>query len=77
MINKNMKIKWLRDIELNVIDYIDEDTATPFESVETIKAGEIDDIDIIEDAGDCIDLQFGDGSMALSVMKKWYEEVKE
>jgi len=73
----NMKIKWLRDIELNVIDYIDEDTNTPVESSETINAGDIDDVDIIKDAGDCIDLQFGDGSMALSVMKKWYEVVKD
>ncbi len=72
-----MKIRWSIDIELNVIDYIDEDTNAPVESTDTIKTGEIDEVEIVEDAGDCVDMQFGEGSMALSVMKKWYEVVGE
>ena len=74
-----MKIRWKEDIELNIIENYEElaDAADSYN--ETIKAGTIDEIDIFGkyklNGEEYVDIQFEDGSVALSVQKSMFEEI--
>lgn len=64
-----MLIRWKYDIELNVIKSFDEEIETADENPETFKQNTSSAVDIIEDNGESVDMQFGDGSMAYNVPK--------
>ena len=70
-----MKIKFLQDCELVVVESYDEETDTTEESNETFNAGEIVDVDILERRSDSTDWQFGDGSCAYVVPNELFESV--
>lgn len=71
-----MKIRWLDDIDLAVVYDYDEETGIPDEGSEVATKGVINDVDILEDKGDKVDMQFGNGWVAFNVMKKWFEIVR-
>lgn len=72
-----MKIKFLQDCELVVVESYDEETDTAEESNETFKAGEVVDVDILERRNDSTDWQFGDGSCAYVVPNELFQSVGE
>jgi hypothetical protein len=71
-------IKFKQDTTLQVIEGYDEATDNITEDVEeTFKGGEKVDADIFNDDGtDYVDIQFGDGSVALGVQRDCFEVVK-
>lgn len=85
-----MKIQWKEDVELEICncseecDYDDEDCEDEddcFEtSCETAKAGEIEEVDILNDedeGGDSVDMQFGNGSVAYGVPRDSFDIIEE
>lgn len=71
-------IKFKQDTTLQVVEGYDEATDNITEDVEeTFKSGEKVDADIFNDDGtDYVDIQFGDGSVALGVQRDYFEVVK-
>lgn len=67
-----MLIRWKHDVELNVIKNFDEETETADENSEMFKQNTSSNIDIVEDKGEFVDIQFGDGSMAFNVSKRMF-----
>ena len=62
-------IQWLADIELElVINYYEDDDYAECEN-EFFKNGRIDEVDIIDDDGGTVNMQFGDGSICFGVPK--------
>ena len=72
-----MKIKWLDEIELSVVYNYDEENEVLDEGFEVVEKDEVNDVDIIEDKGKTVDMQFGNGAVAFNVGKDWYEVIKE
>lgn len=73
-----MKIKWLETVNLTIVMDHDEESDTILDDTITINSGEIDEIDIVGNSKEGeVDIQFGDGSVAFGVSKKWYEIVEE
>jgi len=70
-----MKICWQKDVELIIVTDFDTKTEMVEQYPERITAGEEDDVDIIEDKGDTVDIQFACGSVAYDVEKKWFIEI--
>jgi len=70
-----MKAKWLQDVDLNVVESYDEKTDTTVESSEAFKKDEVVEFDIFDDRGDSVNIQFGDGSVAYGVFKKFFVEI--
>ena len=70
-----MKIRWLDNIDLSVVYNYEEETDIPDEGFEIVEKGEINEVDILEDKGNTVDMQFGNGSVAFNVKKKWFETV--
>lgn len=68
-----MKIRFRETVELEVFNSYDEENDAPDTDNEVFSVGDEHDVDIIEDKGQSIDVQFGDGSMAFNVMKAWFE----
>lgn len=67
-------IKFKTDCILNVVENFDEDADVITEEFqETFKINEEIDVDIISDNGNSIDIQFGDGSVALGIDKSFIE----
>lgn len=71
-----MKVKWLQDVSLNVIEHYDEETDTADEYAECFKKDEVTEFDIFEDRGDSVCIQFGDGSVVYGVPKSLYEIIE-
>lgn len=72
-----MKIKINIHTEHQVIESVNPDTEEiDSQYMETFKVGEVHDVDIYEDHGDTVDIQFGDGSMAYNFPKAAYSEVQ-
>ena len=67
-----MLISWNGPAELSVVRSFDEVTEEVEEGGEAFYDGETVQVDIIDDHGESVDLQFRDGSMAFNVMKNWY-----
>ena len=73
-------IKFNQDTELTVVSGFDEelDNITD-ETVETFKAGELINAEIMDGSdtnSEYVDLEFGDGSIALTVQRSSFEIVK-
>ena len=68
-----MNIRWNQVVTLSVISDYDEETDTAEEGSETFLKGSCCDIDITEERGEFVDMQFGDGSMAFNVFKGLYQ----
>ena len=73
-----MKIRWLEDYHLEVFTNYDEEIDTGDTETVTVVEGDIDEVDICgeDKKHNTIDIQFGDGSLALSVSKSVFEVVK-
>ncbi len=68
-----MKIEWLHDVELSVVESFDEATDTPENSTETFRKGEQVGVDVFEERQDSIDIQFGNGAVAYNVLREWFK----
>lgn len=62
---------------LNVIYDIDEDSDIVEDGEEFFLDGQNVCGDVIEDRGDCIDFQFGNGSIVFNLSKECFKVVKE
>jgi hypothetical protein len=71
-----MKICWQKDFELTVIAFFDEDNNVDVTEIETIKAGEEDEVTILADHGETVDIKFSYGTIARNVDRKLFIEVK-
>ena len=67
-----MKIRFKETVELEVVTNFEEDGETLDTETEVVHTGDEHEVDVIEDKGDAIDIQFGDGSVAYNVMKEWF-----
>ena len=65
------------DLSLNVVEDFDEVTQIPDEAEHNFKCGDFIDADLLDGTqeNDCIDIQFGDGSIALGVPVASFIEV--
>jgi hypothetical protein len=72
-------IKFKSNTELNLVTDFDEKTDTVVDKgFETFLVGEPVDAEIFNDDGSqFVDLQFADGSVALSVQRDWFEVIPE
>jgi len=72
------KYKFITDCEIEVWEDYDEVEDHGEKSMEVFKAGEIADFDILteSDEGTHVDIQFGDGAVALTIDRTWFEEIK-
>jgi hypothetical protein len=62
-------------LQSGFIDAYEEENGSPIE--EKIKKGEIMEWEVLEDNDSCVDVQFGDGSVAFGIDKKMFEIIKE
>ena len=71
-----MKIKWLENVELNIVNTIDENEVIDDDNV-SIDAGIIDEISLInvDNKNNTVDMQFDDGSCCFGVNKEWFEKI--
>lgn len=65
------RIKWKKDTKLKVM----ENEHDSYD--EEVRAGELDDVDIIADNGDSVDIQYACGDVSYSVSKDFFEVVPE
>jgi len=66
-------ITFKKDTELNIVESFDEANDVISEQCnETFKAGELVDGDIISRDGKYVDLEFGDGTVALGVLRSCF-----
>lgn len=72
-----MKIKWKEDTSLWVIHDFNEKTENANDGEEVAEKDAIDEVDILEDKGDVVDMQFGNGAVAFNVNKDYFEVIKE
>ena len=84
-----MKIQWVVDCEIEIIENYNEDSDVIEDStIETRKVGDIDEVDIVGFAASYNDgeweedhqrpqLQFGDGSVTLSVERSWFKIIED
>ena len=70
-----MRIKWLHNIELSVVYSFDERNEIANEGTEIVEKDEVNEVDLLEDKGKTVDIQFGNGWMAFNVSKKWFAVV--
>ena len=81
-----MKIRWLCDVELEVIESFDEALDNADSSTEIFRAGEQTEFDVfgylervidgkLEEDKNFLNIQFGDGSVSFGVSKEWFEEI--
>ena len=75
-----MKIKWIEDIEIEIVKDYEELSDSVNSYNETIKAGTSDEIDIFGNNTlndiEYVDIQFEDGSVALSVPKSAFDTIQ-
>jgi len=75
-----MFIKWIEDVELEIVESCeDEEPKSYKEMIEVERIHEIDifGVGINNEKEHIVDMQFGDGSVACGVQRKWYEEIDE
>lgn len=70
-------ITFKKDTSLTIVTEFDEEAGNIVaEEVDTFKAGELVDAEIInDDGGNYVDLQFGDGTVALTVQRDCFDVV--
>lgn len=71
-----MDIMWLQEVDLTIVTNFDEKNEVADEDTQMVSKGECDDIDILEDKGDTVDIQFGNGSVAFNVKKEWFRRME-
>lgn len=72
------KITFKEDVQLEIVESYDEETDETESSIEGFKAGEVYDVDILNEeengeVGDFVNIQFGDGSCCYGVPKQYLE----
>ena len=72
-----MKIKWLDEVDLTVVYSFDEKNGIADEGFEIVEKGEINEVDILEDNGDTVDMQFGYGWVAFGVRKDYFDIIND
>lgn len=72
-----MKIKFPDACEVEIVESYDEATDTAETSEEQFQAGDIEDVEFLEDHGESVDVQFGDGSVAYNLLKEFFEVIPE
>jgi ubiquinone/menaquinone biosynthesis C-methylase UbiE len=70
-----MWIRWKNEVHLEVVTNYDENNDVADTEQEVFKPNETMEVDVLEDHGDTVDIQFGDGSVAFNVEKTWFEVV--
>lgn len=71
-----MKIKIKKECGFEVVESVDEhDVVQSYD--ETFKPNEIFEGDIVDDQGEYVSFQFGDGSMIFGLKKELYEVIEE
>lgn len=72
------KYKFVGNCDIEVWSDYNDEADHGEKSIERFKAGEIVDFDIIaeNDEGTHVDIQFGDGDVALTIDRTWFEEIK-
>ena len=70
-----MNIRWNQVVTLSIISDYDEEMDTADEDSETFLKDSCCDIDIVEERGEFVDMQFGNGSMAFNVFKGLFQEM--
>lgn len=69
-------ITFKENITLTIVDGFDEETDNiTSETIETFKAGEKVDADIVSENGNYVDIQFGDGGVAMGVQRTSFDVV--
>jgi hypothetical protein len=71
-------ITFKQDVTLETVESYDEETDTEETSIEFFKAGEVHDIDILNEdengeVGEFVSIQFGDGSCCYGISKEFIE----
>lgn len=74
-----MKIRFYEEVELEVVENYDEINEVADTYQETFKKGEEIECDLLGGSGngDCIDVQFGDGSCAFGIPKNLVQVLRE
>jgi len=71
-----MKIKFKEDCGFSIVESVDKkDNVTEVD--ETFSKDEVIEGDIIDDQGDYVSFQFGDGSMIFGLKKSLFETIEE
>ena len=71
-------ITFKENAELSVVVEFDEEADNIVEEqTEVFLAGEPVDAEIVDEMGDYVDLQFGDGTVALGVLRSLFEVIDE
>ena len=75
--DKSIKIEWLEDVELQVVENIDNNDNLEI-SNETFKKGEIVEVDVfgINEYYETVDVQFGDGSCVYTLSTNLFKVLK-
>ncbi len=69
-----MKIRWLKDCELQVVDYFDEENDNIEEShKEIVKEDEVDEVELEASGHFHWNIQFPDGSVAYGIHNSAFE----
>lgn len=72
-----MIIQFTREIELEVVESIDEETDTLSTTTEVFLTDEQHEVDVFGDHPKHLDIQFGDGSCAYHVPKDYITIIKD
>lgn len=72
-----MKLKFVKDCELEVVENYDETDDVTDSALEIFKAGEVIDVDSENESEQYWDIQFGDGSVAFCVQKALTEVLED
>jgi len=63
------KIRFKKDVELELVTSFDADHDMPITELETFKAGEVHEVELIGPTHDHYDVQFGNGHLAMHVFQ--------
>lgn len=72
-----MKLKFVKDCELEIVENFDSTTEISDTSLEIFKEGEIIDVDSENESEQYWDLQFPDGSVAFCINKSLTEVLED
>lgn len=70
-----MKIRWIQSVELEIFINYDEDEDQGETDTVSFAVGDEGEVDIIGGGEGIVDMQFGDGSVALTVSRELFEEI--
>lgn len=70
-----MKARFIQDVEIEVVTHYDEEKDEAVTENETFKKGEETEWDVLDDEGERMDVQFGDGSCCYGLDKGCFEVI--